>query len=615
MRGDPDLLPVIWLLLACRNTECPGFVDLDGDGFGGEQTVSCDVVSVQQAGDCDDTQAGQNPDAIEVCDGVDQDCDGQADEGLDWREWYVDGDGDGFGAGQPITACEGDTDVTGDCDDTDGLSYPAATEVPYDGVDQDCDGADLVDVDDDGSPWPDDCDDNDAARSPGWVELCGTGVDEDCDGVVDDDCQYFGGVVDREPTVTVWGIETAARPRETSRTGTSVSIWGGTFVVFHTPYFHQAEGYRAEKGEFTVDDSEWSHPCEPAFIAFSPSDELVLCSSRGDQPYTGAVLFSDAAEGEIDASALVAWDAPSLFRPDAGAFVGADQVVLADRDPGTWPPDPSRIALVSMPLSGEFDVASTGTFILPDASGQVGFDVLSADITGSGEPDLVTTGVQSGGDMAVYVFAGPISADRRVADADVMLLDPNENGLDNADMTLADMDGDGHADLTLSYGERHPASYSDTFIFHGPLSTANLEQPDATLSVPNGQTASMYGWSDATPVAVGDMNGDTHPDLVISTPNQQNGAGAVWLFLGPVSGTVDEVDADGWMVGQTEQYTVCEGDYEYCWHPGSRLGWSLAMSDYDGDGYDDLLVGAPFEELEGPDKNGPGAAYLFSGAE
>ncbi|MCB9741045.1 MAG: right-handed parallel beta-helix repeat-containing protein [Alphaproteobacteria bacterium] len=73
-----------------------------------------------------------------------------------------------------------------DCDDGDPDAYPGASETPYDGVDQDCDGADLVDVDEDGfdaeQAGGDDCDDDDPEVHPGAVEIEGDGVDQDCDG-------------------------------------------------------------------------------------------------------------------------------------------------------------------------------------------------------------------------------------------------------------------------------------------------------------------------------------------------------------------------------------------------------------------------------------------------
>ncbi|MCB9762498.1 MAG: hypothetical protein H6739_22055 [Alphaproteobacteria bacterium] len=80
--------------------------------------------------------------------------------------------------------------ATEDCDDTDPDVHPEAPEQPYDGIDQDCDGVDLVDVDEDG--WDaveaggEDCDDDAAAVNPGATEVWYNGLDEDCDGNDDD---------------------------------------------------------------------------------------------------------------------------------------------------------------------------------------------------------------------------------------------------------------------------------------------------------------------------------------------------------------------------------------------------------------------------------------------
>lgn len=90
---------------------------------------------------------------------------------------------------------DGSTDLV-DCDDTDPTVYPEATEIPYDGIDQDCDGEDLVDVDGDGFDWDgaggQDCDDNNSAINPEATEIWYDGIDQDCDGASDYDRDQDG---------------------------------------------------------------------------------------------------------------------------------------------------------------------------------------------------------------------------------------------------------------------------------------------------------------------------------------------------------------------------------------------------------------------------------------
>ena len=160
------------------DSEINNVVDNDGDGFGADE-------------DCDDDDPAVNPEATETCDGLDQDCDGEADEGAaDATAWPVDEDGDGYASATgAVLACEAPPDtpeLLGDCDDADDGVYPGAPESCGDG-DLNCDGepSDL-DSDGDGAIDCEDCAPDDALVSPSAVETC-DGVDQDCDGEVDED--------------------------------------------------------------------------------------------------------------------------------------------------------------------------------------------------------------------------------------------------------------------------------------------------------------------------------------------------------------------------------------------------------------------------------------------
>lgn len=193
------------------------FSDADGDGFGdaATQVSACLQPSgtVTDNNDCDDTTASVSPAEAEVCNGIDDDCDGLVDAGaIDAISYYPDYDGDGYGAGNPLLNCQqpiGYSATSTDCDDTNVAINPAAPEV-CNGVDDNCntqvdDGVVFsnyyLDSDGDGygagspsllcqqpngySSTDTDCDDSNAAVNPVAVEIC-NGVDDDCNTQVDD---------------------------------------------------------------------------------------------------------------------------------------------------------------------------------------------------------------------------------------------------------------------------------------------------------------------------------------------------------------------------------------------------------------------------------------------
>ncbi len=116
---------------ALSDFDCDGVYNgVDGDGDG---VASCE--------DCNDEDATVSPSEREVCNGVDDDCDDEVDEGLGTETTFVDADNDGYGdSSTASTGCagEGYSSEGGDCNDADGTVSPGAVE-QCDGIDNDCD--------------------------------------------------------------------------------------------------------------------------------------------------------------------------------------------------------------------------------------------------------------------------------------------------------------------------------------------------------------------------------------------------------------------------------------------------------------------------------------------
>ena len=186
------------------------FFDYDRDGYGNPGKALAlpapNGAFVANTTDCNDADASIHPNAEEIVgDGIDQNCDRYDDV-----VWFLDADNDGFGdptkttiaTRKPAGYVSNDTD----CDDSDPSSYPGATEIPGDTIDQNCNGDDFIywyrDGDNDGygrnsdsvyddsplsnpptgyAPYPGDCDDNNSAINPGATEITEDGIDQDCD--------------------------------------------------------------------------------------------------------------------------------------------------------------------------------------------------------------------------------------------------------------------------------------------------------------------------------------------------------------------------------------------------------------------------------------------------
>jgi uncharacterized protein (TIGR03382 family) len=139
--GDPRYNPT------AVETDCTDPADYNCDGR--VIWADDDEDGAAACEDCDDTEPSRYPGASERCNDLDDDCDEAVDEDpVDARTWFADADGDGYtDPDDTRTSCDPDAgyaeaSAERDCDDADATSHPGGTEVPDDGIDQDCDGLD-----------------------------------------------------------------------------------------------------------------------------------------------------------------------------------------------------------------------------------------------------------------------------------------------------------------------------------------------------------------------------------------------------------------------------------------------------------------------------------------
>ncbi len=296
--------------------EIPWYPDIDSDGFGDvdSEVWACARPDgfIKNGGDCDDADASVHPAAAEVCNGIDDNCDGDTDEGVS-TTLFQDSDGDGYGSVE-VQGCEETSELVaegGDCDETDAEVNPGATEECNE-VDDDCDG----DVDEDaGETWytdgdydgygdpdsgvrdceepsgavanGDDCDDSSAASYPGAEDTC-DGEDNDCDGDVDEDHKAGWQLV----TLGDDGIYEV----DTTNAGLSLRVeLGGDYEGYNPTSSDVAEDGTAiyhSNGDFTVSEFDvcdgtvsdigptgWG---KSGAIAFGPGGNLYLVEQEAD---------------------------------------------------------------------------------------------------------------------------------------------------------------------------------------------------------------------------------------------------------------------------------------------------------------------------------------------
>lgn len=566
------------------------FRDVDTDTFGaGEETFSCTQPEgfVDLGGDCDDTDQLVNPDAMEVCNGYDDDCDGGVDD-ENIPTWYADVDEDTYG--DPAVLLEqcaepdGYVDNSLDCNDGDIAINPDGTEICDDGIDQDCndivddaEGAQAwyADVDGDGYGNEDqllfscqesvdgfvldnqDCNDVNYDTSPAAFEACGDGIDNDCDGEIDTDAEDVPWY--RDADEDGWG--------DPALTVTDCAPPSG--------YVGNAEDCDDTDAAVNPGISE---VCNNG-IDDNCDDSLNECIFSGDLSVTAAILTLDGTTEQALTGTIIA---PAC---DVNGNGLGDLVVTAPGDSTQGVQAGAVFVFFDTSLSStstSLDVSNADVQIFGDQAGdETGSALACGDVNNDGWDDLLI-GTPGNDDLApdqgsVSLIYFPSAAILGLSEADATWADPNDQI--GSVLNLGDLNGDGAFDLIIGLPNNDDAASEAgavSLIWGGThAGTHSLYESEAAR-----WTGELTGDQAGSHLASCDVNGDGYEDLLLSAVENDDGgtgAGKVYLLYGADTITSESLSyADASWYGQTSM---------------DRIGTTLNCSgDLDDDGLKDILI-------------------------